>query len=182
VTVAVFATGVLAVLTPYLLDRKKRIPLRLTCPICQHTIQTEQGNLTPLPLEYVAFIVRDDPSAYGLPLAEVTCPGCGASHIYATNTSPPRYLMTNPLSDKVRTSTCSQCHTPLARPSWPRGAYDGKLASAPGLAPNHGLECPRCGAVACVACVEEASRNRTADGSYLCPRCFRGPMDKVHHF
>ncbi len=182
VTLAVFAAGVLVALTPYLVDRKKRVAIHLTCPVCQAEIRTEQGNLTPLPLELVSFVVREDPATYGLPLSEVRCPGCRVYHIYATNTRPPRYLMSNPLSDKTRTSTCCQCRTPLARPSWTRGLYDGRLANAPGLAPQHGLECKRCGAVACIACVEEASRNRTHDGSYFCPRCFRGPMDTVHHF
>lgn len=182
ITVAVFAVGVLAALTPHLLDRKKRVAIHLTCPVCQYEMQTEQGNLTPLPLELVAFVVREDSATYGLPLSEVCCPKCGVYHIYATDSSPPRYVMSNPLSDKARSSTCSQCRAPLVRPAWPRGAYDGKLSAAPVLSPRHGLACKRCGAVVCVACAEDASRNRTRDGSYFCPRCFRGPLDTVHHF
>ncbi len=182
ITAAVFAAGVLAALTPYMMDRKRRVPVRLTCPVCQHDIVTEAGNLSPLPLEFVSFVVREDPSAYGLPLSEVRCAGCGVHHIYATDARPPRYLMSNPLSHKSRNSTCAQCHTPLARPAWPRGAYDGRIASAPGFGPQHGLACTRCGAVVCVKCTQEASAGRTKDGSYICARCFRGPLDTVHHF
>jgi hypothetical protein len=182
VTAAVFAVGVLAVLTPYMMDRRRRTPLRLRCPVCQHEIETEEGRLTPLSLELVSFVVREDPALYGLPLAEVRCDGCGVDHIFATNVRPPRFLMSNPVSDKVRTSTCSQCRAPLMRPAWTRGAYDGRLTSAPGFGARHGLECRRCGAVTCVSCAEEASRGRTMDGSYICARCFRGPLDTVHHF
>jgi hypothetical protein len=182
VTAAVFAAGLLAVLTPYMMDRKRREPVRLRCPVCQHEIETDAGSLSPLPLELVAFVVREDPSTYGLPLSEVRCAGCGVHHIYATDARPPRFLMVNPLSQKTRTSTCSQCKAPLERPRWRRGAYDGRLAGAPGLGPHHGLECRRCRAVVCVACTEKASRGRTKDGSYLCARCFRGPLDTVHHF
>jgi hypothetical protein len=165
-----------------MMDRKRRTPVRLACPVCQHDIVTELGHLSPLPLEFVSFVVREDPSLYGLPLSEIRCKGCGVHHIYATDVRPPRFLMSNLLSDKARTSTCAQCHAPLARPSWPRGAYDGRLAAAPGFGPQHGLECKRCGAVVCVRCTQEASTGRTKDGSFICARCFRGPLITVHHF
>lgn len=182
ITAAVFAVGVLVVLTPHMMDRKRREPLRLTCPVCQHEIVTEVGQLAPLPLELVSFIVREDPATYGVPLSEVRCCACGVHHIYATDRRPPRYIMPNPLSDKKRTSTCSQCRAPLAKPAWARGLYDGRLDAAPGLEPHHGLECRRCGAVVCVRCTQEASTARTKDGSYICARCFRGPVESVHHF
>jgi hypothetical protein len=182
ITAAVFAVGMLAVLTPRMMDRKRRALLRLTCPVCQHEIVAEEGQLTPLPLEMVSFIVREDPSTHGLPLGELRCRNCGVHHVYATHVRPPRYLMPNPLSDKVRTSTCAQCRAPLARPSWPRGMYDGRIAAAPGFGAHHGLECTRCGAVVCVRCTQDASSGRTKDGSYVCPRCFRGPLETVHHF
>jgi len=181
-TLAVFAIGVLAVLTPRMIGSKQSQKIEMMCPICQHPIRSSVGQLSHVAPNEAGFVVRERPHAYGRPLGELRCPSCESSHVYAIDTFPPEFLVTNAISATARKNTCAQCRAPLRPPAWPRGAYDGKPAEAPKLDPKHGLVCGHCGAIVCVQCSQEASRGRTAENVLRCPRCFRSPMEKFHHF
>ena len=187
VTIAVAAAGVLVVLTPRLLRGASgttygRGALEMACTVCQQPLVIPADALSKVSGSEMALIVRERPDAHGRALAEYRCPYCEALHIFAMGATQPAWLVTNPYESQAVSNHCAGCRQPLKRPPWPPGQYDGQAESAPGLEARHGLVCPRCGAVCCVACCRDATRNRTSDGSLLCPRCFRGPVNKLHHF
>ncbi len=182
ITLAVFAIGVIVVLTPRVVRSKQDQRIAMMCPLCQHPIRSSVGELARLTPNETGFVVRERPEAYGRPLGELHCPSCEASHVYAVDRFPPEFLVTNPISATARKNSCAQCRAPLRAPAWPRGAFDGRLIEAPKLDPKHGLVCGQCGAIVCVQCSQEASRGRTAENVLRCPRCFRVPMVKFHHF
>ncbi len=182
ISVAVFAIGVLAVLTPRLVRNPRQQKIRFTCPVCQHTLESAVIDLNGVDPQEAGFVVRECPEAYGRPLGEIECPKCSSSHVFAVDTAPATFLVTNAVSATARANTCNQCRAPLKSPPWPRGAYDGAWAKVPKLDGKYGLVCSHCGAVACLTCCQEASRGRTAENTLRCPRCFRIPMEKFAHF
>jgi hypothetical protein len=182
VSIAVFAIGALIVLTPRVVGTAARQVIKQPCPVCQRPLESPVNQLLKVGLHEVGFVVRECPEAYGRPLGELKCPGCKSSHIFAVDTVPATFLVTNAVSATARQNTCNQCRTPLKAPAWRRGAFDGRWREAPGLDPKHGLACAQCGAIACYECCETASRGRTAEGVLRCPRCFRVPMEKFMHF
>lgn len=182
ITLAAFAVGAIAVLTPYVIKSKAAQVIETPCTVCQHPLKAVVRDLARLDPQDTGLVVRERPGVYGRPLAELRCPSCRASHIYAVDRAPPEFVVTNAISTTVRLNTCAQCRAPLRRPPWPRGAFDGKLADAPPLDGKLGLVCGNCAAVVCVECCQEASRGRTAENTLRCPRCFRVPIEKFHHF
>ncbi len=181
-TIAAFAIGVVVVLTPYIVKSKVTQVIDVPCSVCQRRLSAVVRDLTRLDPADTGFVVRERPGVYGRPLAELRCPSCRASHVYAIDRAPPEFVVTNAISATARLNTCAQCRAPLRKPAWPRGTFDGKLAEVPKLDPKHGLVCGRCAAVVCVECCQEASRGRTAENTLRCPRCFRTPIEKFHHF
>lgn len=181
-SVAVFAIGVLVVLTPRLVRNPRQQRIEFSCPVCQHTLRTAAAELLQVDAQETGFVVRERPEAYGRPLGELKCPKCQSSHVFAIDTSPATFLVTNAVSATARANTCNQCRAPLKTPPWPHGAFDGKWTEAPKLDAKLGLVCSHCGAVACLACCQEASRGRMAENILRCPRCFRIPMDRFAHF
>ena len=113
---------------------------------------------------------------------EYVCPYCEAAHCFSTDERDPVWLGVNLYTPQARTNHCAECRRPLRRPPWRPGVYDGRLAAAPHIPPDVGLVCSKCGAVCCVACCRDVTRKRTKDGSLLCPRCGRGPLETVYHF
>jgi len=182
ITLAVFAVGVIVVLTPRLLGSKQEQRIEMTCPICQHSLCRRVGELARLTPNETGFVVRERPEAYGRPLGELHCPSCDSSLVYAVDRFPPEHVVTNAFSATARKNTCNQCRAPLHAPAWPEGAFDGKIGNAPGLDEKHGLVCNHCGATVCVQCSKEASRGRTTEGVLRCPRCFRVPLERFLHF
>ena len=181
-TVAAFAVGALLVLTPRLVQPRRERRVEMRCSVCQRPLAARVEELKPLGPQETGFVVRVQPSAYGRVLAELHCPGCESSHIFAIDKVQPEYIASNPVNATSRKNSCAQCAAPLRKPAWPKGAYDGRLAEAKPLEDRHGLVCPRCGAVVCVQCSREASQGRTAPGTFRCLRCFRGPVETVYHF
>lgn len=185
IAIAVFAASILIVLTPYLLrgNRGHGGPRRtqITCSVCHNELQVHAEDLERITGSDVALIAREYPAAQGRPLGHLRCTKCGAYHVFALDSRPPSFLVTEPF-EGIDLYNCSQCHKALAKPSWPKGQYDNRINEAPGLSPQHGLYCARCKSIVCVQCCREATRGRTKDGSLLCPRCFRGPVTQFHHF
>ena len=161
--------------------KKPKNVVELECSVCHQPLVINVAELTPLSGAESALVVSERPDVSGRKMADYRCPYCDADHTFAVDVRPPQWIMANAFFGHSKTTHCNQCRKPLLRPSWPAGTYDQKLSDAP-LQPDHGLICSRCGANCCVACVRDATRGRTKDGSSLCPRCFRGPVDKVFHF
>ncbi len=187
IAIAVAAAGILIVLTPRLLrsGTSKRFAgaaLEIPCTVCQQKMTISKADLEPITGPEAALVVRERSAAQGRRLGGYRCPDCEAYHVFATDTSPPKWLLANPFEPQRATNHCMECRQPLQRPQWPQGQYDGKLQEAKDLQPKHGLVCPRCGSICCVACCQDATRGRTQDKSLLCPRCYRGPVEKIHHF
>ena len=187
IAIAVAAAGVLIVLTPRLLQKGKPkrfagTPLEMPCTVCQQNLVVPQADLETITGPEVALVVRECSAAEGRKLGGYRCPYCEAYHVFATDTSPPKWLIENPFEPQRATNHCMECRQPLRRPPWTQGEFDGRFHEAKDLLPKHGLVCSRCGAICCVACCRDVTRGRTQDQSLLCPRCFRGPVDKIHHF
>lgn len=162
--------------------RRRERPFELCCSLCQARSQLVPSELNEVSPAEVALLVSQVPAMVGRPVRDVHCPKCGASHYFGADTDPPTWVAVNIFEPEAKTNLCGQCRKPLVKPPWPEGKYDGRIFDAPGLLARHGLVCKRCGAVSCVECCQSATRNRTEDGSYLCPRCNRGPIETIYHF
>lgn len=127
-------------------------------------------------------IVQQRPQAYGRPIGEIRCRTCRTTHTFLLDTKPPTWL----ISDEGRAGhtgiVCTQCRRTLVNPPWPRGTRDGAVHQVEDAPDRAGVVCARCGDICCVECVRNASRGRTPDGSFLCPRCYRQPVDRFHHY
>lgn len=182
----VLAVVVMLVIAPSMAkessDRKKEKNVYVhTCPDCQSEVRIIQGGLKHLDPADAAMIVRLVPDAPMYHIGETRCPKCQSWLAFRIDQWPPGFLTVNATEGHVATNSCTQCRKPLRKPEFPKGAYDGESAALAKLPIDIGLICSRCNALNCVACVVDATRGRTKDGSLLCPRCYRGPVDKVHH-
>ncbi|MCC6698556.1 MAG: hypothetical protein IT365_23235 [Candidatus Hydrogenedentes bacterium] len=155
--------------------------LQMPCTSCNRPLMIAREELIPLSKPEIALCVRVKPELSGMSLAEYVCPYCEASHCLAVTKRTIEWVGANLYSPHRGAARCMDCGKILRTPPWPRGAYDGRLKEAPNLLPDHGLVCSKCQAVVCVACTEKATRNRTKDGSYVCPRCSRSPVDRTYH-
>ncbi|HRI88413.1 MAG TPA: hypothetical protein PLJ47_06095 [Candidatus Hydrogenedentes bacterium] len=153
---------------------------QLACTICQKQMVIPAEDLKPLQGVEMALCVRDNPALAGRKLAEYTCPYCEATHVFAVDKRAPEWVGANMFSPQSKGTRCLNCSKPLRTAPWGEGAYDKRLNEAP-LQPDYGLQCSKCNAVVCVACTLDATRNRTKDGSFVCPRCFRSPVDRTYH-
>ena len=115
-------------------------------------------------------------------LGAYRCPYCDAEHTFANEGGKLRLVATDTFEPHGRLTHCTNCNHELLRPTWSKGAHDGAVENAPDLQPYHGLVCSRCEAICCFKCCKDVTRNRTDDGSLLCPRCFRGPVNAFHHW
>lgn len=189
-TVAFCCAGIVIVMALARLQRRKnnRGPspaagtFEMECTVCQRSLVIHRSEVVELLGPEIALVVSTLPSALGRKLGEYRCPYCDASHCFDLGVKPMKWLVANVYEPQALTSHCTDCRKPLKKPSWPEGAYDGQIGEAPELLPEHGLICSRCKAVCCLECCNRMTRNRTHDGSLLCPRCGRGPVDKVFHF
>ncbi len=187
IAIAVAAVGTLIVLTPRLLrtekgKQAKGLPFEMPCTVCQQKLVIAQADLETITGPEVALVVRECRGAEGKRLGGYRCPYCEAYHVFDVGGRQPKWLVANPFEPQLATNQCMECRRPLQKPPWPQGEYDGLFSELQDLLPKHGLVCSRCGSICCVECCRDVTRGRTADGSLLCPRCFRGPVDKIHHF
>lgn len=155
--------------------------VQMACTICHKQLVINPVELRPLTAVELALSVRSLPDLAGRKLAEYVCPYCESAHCFNVDRSVPLWVGANLYSPQTRTARCQECGKRLVPPPWPPGTYDGRLREAPDLHQDYGLVCSRCHAVVCVSCTTNATRNRTKDGSLVCPRCMRTPVNKVYH-
>lgn len=150
------------------------------CNVCQKQMVIPPSGLVPIQSVEMALCVRAIPRLSGRKLAEYICPHCEASHCFTVDKKTPEWVGVNLYSPQTKGTRCLNCSKPLKVAPWGEGAYDKRLQEAP-LQPDYGLVCSKCNAVVCVQCTVDATRNRTKDGSFVCPRCFRSPVDRTYH-
>jgi len=155
--------------------------IHLECSVCHHKLVFNVLELVPLSPAESALTVRVRPNVVGRKLSEYVCPHCEAAHCFAVDVRPPQWLGANFYQPQRVSSHCYECRRQLRIPTWQRGRYDGRLQEAAELLPDHGLVCAFCHAVCCVACCRRHTMNRIADGSLMCPRCSRYPIETVFH-
>jgi hypothetical protein len=153
----------------------------MICAVCGTPAHVAPGALQKLSSAEKALVVRERPNAIGENLVEFACPSCDASHCYKARAQSLELIGVNLYQGQHFQANCKECQRRIARPPWRRGAFDGKVAQAPGDLSALGLQCALCSAICCVECCTQATRNRTADGTLLCPRCFRGPNNHFYH-
>ena len=153
----------------------------IVCEHCDNALAPAVAELVTLKGSDVALAVRAAPSVQGLTLYEYVCPHCEAVHCFASRGQRLEWIGVNLWDTQQKSAHCYECHGAVARPDWPRGAYDGRLNEIPDVPENLGLVCGKCQAMCCLACCRRFTRGRTADGEYLCPRCARPPMNRVFH-
>lgn len=151
------------------------------CAVCAAATEVRPDALIRLSPAEKALVVRERPAAVGKDLVEFVCPYCDASHCFSADRHAMELVGVNLYQGQQFQVQCKECRTALDLPPWPPGAYDGRVDSAPGDLDRLGLVCPFCGATSCVSCCRTSTRNRTGDGSLLCPRCYRGPLDHFFH-
>lgn len=128
-----------------------------------------------------ALAVRERPDLAGHRLVEYSCPDCGAAHCYLSRGRKIAWIGANLYQPYEGGATCAECKKSLTTPPWDAGRYDGNLDGAPELSSGYGLVCQKCRAICCIECCEKCTKNRTRDGSLMCPRCFRPPMAVFFH-
>ncbi|MBI5095300.1 MAG: hypothetical protein HZB26_23055 [Candidatus Hydrogenedentes bacterium] len=190
VTIAFAIVGALLVL--WLTSRTRRVEkraggeqrdgtLQMACTVCQKEMVVHRNGMAPLSGPECALVARTFPKSVGRKLGEHLCPYCESSHYFLLDGKHMEWLGANLYSPQTNTSLCMECRRPLRKPPWPAGAFDGRIQEAPALAPEFGLVCERCGAVCCVECCTKATRNRSKNGAYHCPRCARADVKKIFH-
>jgi hypothetical protein len=153
----------------------------MVCVCCGESAEVPASALAPLSSAEKALVVRERPGVVGQRLVEFPCPACDASHCYSVHRQTMTYVGVNLYQGQHSQANCKECQRSILTPPWRKGAFDGNVGAAPGDTSALGLSCKFCGAICCVPCCQDATRNRTADGTLLCPRCFRGPNDQFCH-
>ena len=153
----------------------------MICAVCGEAAEVPASALAPLSSAEKALVVRERPSVIGQQLVEFPCPACDASHCYSVRRHTMTAVGVNLYQGQHFQANCKECQRAIVAPPWRKGDFDGNVSAAPGDTSALGLTCKFCGAICCVPCCQDATRNRTADGTLLCPRCFRGPNDQFCH-
>jgi hypothetical protein len=162
-------------------NKQRGKTLEYPCPSCQHTLFIGEMNLRPLVSSEIAMVVKEMPKLNCTKFAETRCEYCQSSLTFRMDKKSPEFLFVDNGEPVHHKHDCSECKQPLQRPTWPQDAY-ADFNEIPFIPDKVGLECPFCASVACVQCLEKNTRKRTQDETYLCPRCFRGPVDIVHYY
>lgn len=151
------------------------------CSNCARTMIFERATMRKLSPPELALAVRGKLVPAGTPLLEHTCPYCEAAHVFTVEGKELKWIAADIDTPQAAKNRCQECKQPIAPAPWPKGEWDGKVLEAPGMRMDMGLKCPRCGAVCCVNCTHDFTRNRAPKGEFLCPRCGRGPMNEFWH-
>lgn len=154
---------------------------QMVCAVCAAATEVRPDGLVRLSSAEKALVVREKPAALGRDLVEYVCPQCDASHCFSAGRNAMELMGVNLYEGQQFQVMCKECRRPLEAPPWPAGSFDGRVNEAPGDVGALGLVCPFCGASSCVTCCRTSTRNRTGDGSLLCPRCYRGPIERFFH-
>jgi len=162
-------------------SRNRDGSFQMLCTVCSAASDVRADALVRLSSAEKALVVRERPYAVGRDLVEFVCPYCDASHCFGAARDSMELIGVNLYDAQQFQVQCKECRKSLDAPAWPPGMYDGRLEHAPGEVDRLGLVCPFCGATSCVQCCRTSTRSRTGDGSLLCPRCYRGPLDHFFH-
>lgn len=184
IIIATFAFSALVFFMPrrrVIVPKANKHAMEMPCPTCQQIAFITPQNLRRLVSSEVALLVRDIPDLSCTNLAETRCDYCQSALTFRLDTKLPTYIGVDLLEPNHHKNNCKECREPLMRPTWPKDAYPS-IEDLPSIPDKLGLECPYCGSVSCVSCLDTNTRKRTQDDTYLCPRCFRGPVNIVHHF
>ena len=162
--------------------RTKRNIHEMPCPACQHVLFIHFESLRPMVSSERALIIGEHPEySIEATFAESRCDFCQSALVFRTDTKPPSYITKDIAEPKHRKNDCGECQKPLIRPTWPEDAYEN-ASQIMNIPSKVGLECIHCASITCVGCLETNTRKRTNDDSFLCPRCFRGPVETIHYF
>lgn len=153
----------------------------MNCAVCGEHAEVPASALDPLSSAEKALVVRERPTVVAQHLVEFPCPACDASHCYSVRRNTMTLVGVNLYQGQHFQANCKECQRLIVAPPWRKGAFDGNVGAAPGDTSALGLACKYCGAICCVPCCQDATRNRTADRTLLCPRCYRGPNDQFCH-
>ena len=153
--------------------------LKFECTECQKPLLILPSQLTRLSGPEMALVVGSRPHLVGRALGEYVCPHCEASHCFAMDRLPPVWIGANFYAPQAHTANCMECRKRLRVPSWPADPESDNVLHANDLRPDYGLLCSRCGAVCCVACVAQYSRQDVRAEGARCPRCGRSPINTV---
>ncbi len=153
----------------------------MVCACCGESTEVPASALATLSSAEKALVVRERPGIVGQHLVEFPCPACDASHCYSARRHSMTFVGVNLYQGQHFQANCKECQRLIVAPPWRKGAFDGNVEGAPGDLSALGLTCQFCGAICCVPCCRDATRNRTVDGTLLCPRCFRGPNNQFCH-
>ncbi len=156
--------------------------IQMPCEECHKELVIHPNELIKISPAEMALVVRCRPSTLHKKLAEYVCPYCEAAYCFSVERKSMDLVGVNLYEPQTKSRKCKECGRKLASPPWPKGRFDERISEAPELQDDYGLECPYCAATLCVACCRDLTRNRTPDGSFLCPRCSRYPVDKFLHF
>lgn len=160
--------------------RPRRGAVEIICSACGHNLIIAPDQLTPLPAVEVALVARAEPKAASRKLAEYLCPHCESAHCFLVDTKPPTWLGANLYEPQTATAHCQECGVLLKPAPWQAGANQEPLPETSWLEADHGLVCPYCKTRVCVQCARINTRKRTPDGSFMCPRCRRFPVDTLY--
>lgn len=157
---------------------RREVRVEMTCTVCQRPLVFDSSAVAVLTPAETALVVRVRPNLVGRRMGEYTCPYCEAAHCFTTDRARLEWVGVNLYQPQARTVHCFECRRILQRPP---GRPGTRLAEMPNPLPDYGLECPHCHAVCCVGCCRDYTRKRTKDGSLLCPRCSRGPVESLYY-
>lgn len=156
-------------------------PPLASCTVCHKELTFGVADLRIISPQERGLVARARPDLVGKKLAEYICPHCEAAHCFVVVRARALWVGANFYEPQRAGAVCLECRKPLRKPPWKEGEYDGRLEAAPVLDPAYGLICSRCGALCCVACCAKMAHARTQDTRWVCPRCFRYPIEKVFH-
>lgn len=147
------------------------------CPTCQTDMWIPIEGMAGLSPVETGLAVSANPSLAGKKLVDAACKNCGAVLCFSVGPRGVEPAGANLYVPEESTARCQECRKLLKSVPLPQAALElGVKISAD---PDVGLVCSRCEAHCCFACIASFTRNRTTDGSLLCPRCARGPVNRV---
>lgn len=154
--------------------------LEFECSECQQMLVIPPDAYTKLSGAEVALVVGGKPRLAGRKLGEYVCPHCEASHYFTIDRTPPVWVGANLYAPQTKSNNCLECRKRVRPPQWTANPEQDNVLGDEDLRPDYGLVCSRCGALCCVACVAQFSRQDVRTAGARCPRCGRGPIEQLY--
>jgi len=134
---------------------KQAAILEMDCTECGNALAIPVAGLQALSGVEKGMVVRSRKDLVGVGLAGYDCPFCEAAHCFRTSPSPVEWVGVNFYAPHQRGRRCYECGKNAFEHATPKTEVQG-------------LECTNC--------YERFTGKKVSDGSYLCPRCGRGPI------